>query len=176
MKKMQPTRWMPANGKEGKLERFISQNGSSEFEALLDQTEVDLFELNRPSVVERTFPSLIGITSPLKTLPGDREGVLCNRQISSSDELRSAPMGRASEKLIATISATLVAAMALLVSFFVFRWKFIRYWEWQHAGRRMIFVFGPGFNAATLAVLLSLCVFVIAFREAKHSGSHGDRR
>ena len=85
-------------------------------------------------------------------------------------------MGRASEKLIATISATLVAAMALLVSFFVFRWKFIRYWEWQHAGRRMIFVFGPEFNAATLAVLLSLCVFVIAFREAKHSGSHGDRR
>jgi Suppressor of fused protein (SUFU) len=30
--------------------RFISQYGSSEFEALLDQTRFDLFDLNRPSV------------------------------------------------------------------------------------------------------------------------------
>ena len=74
MKKMQPTRWMPANGKEGKLERFISQNGSSEFEALLDQTEVDLFELNRPSVVERTFPSLIGINRHSKPSPATGKG------------------------------------------------------------------------------------------------------
>ena len=89
MKKTQPT-LDARERKEGKLERFISQNGSSEF-ALLDQTEVDLFELNRPSVVERTFPSLIGITSPLKTLPGDREGVLCNRLIQSTIRYNSRP-------------------------------------------------------------------------------------
>lgn len=31
--------------------RFISQNGSSEFEALLDQVQFELFDLNRPGVV-----------------------------------------------------------------------------------------------------------------------------
>ena len=31
--------------------RFISQNSASEFEALLDQTQFELFDLNRPSVV-----------------------------------------------------------------------------------------------------------------------------
>jgi hypothetical protein len=31
--------------------RFISKSGSAEFEALLDKTQFDLFDLNRPSVV-----------------------------------------------------------------------------------------------------------------------------
>jgi hypothetical protein len=60
--------------------------------------------------------------------------------------------------------ATLSAALVLPISFWVFRWGLIRIWEWQHIGRRIVFVFGQEIEAAIAAVLLSICVFVFVRR------------
>jgi hypothetical protein len=73
-------------------------------------------------------------------------------------------MTATTKKTSATVFAIVAALLALLVSYWTFRWGFIRFWEWQHEGRRMVFVFGPEINAAALAVLSSIAVFLVVFR------------
>lgn len=57
--------------------------------------------------------------------------------------------------------ATVATIATLPVSFLVFRRGLIRFWEWQHDGRRMIFVIGPEMTAPVLAIFVSLLVFSI---------------
>jgi len=92
-----------------------------------------------------------------------------NAWLQQLTEARISSMGSTSGKAAATGSATLAAFLTLLISFFVFRWGLIRLWEWQHEGRRMMFVIGPEINAAILALLSSSIVFVVVFRRSPHS-------
>jgi hypothetical protein len=93
------------------------------------------------------------------------EGVECNHQLRS----RMFIMTRAASKASATFSAIVVALVALLASFLAFRWGFIQLWEWQHEGRRMVFVIDPEIKAAVLAILSSIAVFLAALRRSRHS-------
>jgi hypothetical protein len=60
--------------------------------------------------------------------------------------------------------AIVAAFSTLVVSFSIFRWGFIQYWQWQHQGRKMVFVIGPEINAAGLAVVLSIIVLLLSLR------------
>jgi hypothetical protein len=61
------------------------------------------------------------------------------------------------------IRASLSALCTLLVSYAAFRWVLMRYWEWQHQGRKMMFTFWADFNAVPLALLTSISAFVVIF-------------
>ena len=73
-------------------------------------------------------------------------------------------MSATPSKATATVSAIVAALLTLLASYWTFRWGFIRLWEWQHEGRRIVFAFGPEMNAAALAIWSSICVFLVQFR------------
>jgi hypothetical protein len=73
-------------------------------------------------------------------------------------------------KATATVSAIVAALLTLLASYWTFRWAFIRLWEWQHEGRRIVFTFGPEMNAAALALLSSIAVFLVQFRRSLRMG------
>ena len=67
-------------------------------------------------------------------------------------------------------SAIVSGVVSLLVSFWAFRWGLIHLWEWQHGGRRMMFVFDPEIKAAVMAIVLSVAVFVVLlWRSSRHS-------
>jgi len=76
------------------------------------------------------------------------------------------PMATWAKKTTATFSATLAALLTMLVCYWIFRWGFIHAWEWQHEGRRIVFVFGPEVNAAALAALPGIVAFLIVFRRS----------
>jgi hypothetical protein len=61
--------------------------------------------------------------------------------------------------LRAIVLAFLTALSASAISYHVFRWAFIKYWEWQHDGRRMKFAFW----AEERALLAALIVFGVVF-------------
>jgi len=65
-----------------------------------------------------------------------------------------------------TFSAIVVALLTLIVCFWLFRWGFIQLWEWQHEGRRMVFVIDPEVKAAALAVLPSVAAFLFMLRRS----------
>ena len=75
-------------------------------------------------------------------------------------------MTRAATKAKAICSATAVALLTLIASFWAFRWGFIQLWEWQHEGRRMVFVINPEFKAAALAILPSVAAFLSVLRRS----------
>jgi hypothetical protein len=73
-------------------------------------------------------------------------------------------MTATARKLPASISALGVALLTVLCSYWLFRWGFIRLWEWQHEGRRIVFALQQEIDAAVTAFFLGISVFVIAFR------------
>lgn len=75
-------------------------------------------------------------------------------------------MTRAATKAKATFSAIVVALLTLIACFWVFRWGFIQLWEWQHEGRRMVFVIDPEVKAAALAILPSVAAFLFMLRRS----------
>ena len=78
-------------------------------------------------------------------------------------------MTTARNKTTAIFAVTVAALATLLVSFWALRWGFIHLWEWQHEGRRMVFVFEPEMKAAVLAILSSIAVFTVLRRWSRHS-------
>ena len=56
------------------------------------------------------------------------------------------------------------ALSALAVCHKVFLWAFIKYWEWQHDGRRMKFTFWADERALSLALLICGGVFLFTLR------------
>jgi hypothetical protein len=72
-------------------------------------------------------------------------------------------------KAVSITYAGVAAVFALLISFWTFRWGFIRLWEWQHHGRLIIFAYWPETKAGALALLLSICVFAFVFRLSRRS-------
>jgi hypothetical protein len=67
-------------------------------------------------------------------------------------------------RLRATVIALLAALSALVVSYKVFLRTFVRYWEWQHDGRRMKFIFWAEERALPLAVIVCSVVFFLTNR------------
>jgi hypothetical protein len=63
------------------------------------------------------------------------------------------------EKVQAAGMSLLTSLCALVLSYQLFDWALIRYWEWQHDGRRMKFTFWADERAIPLAVLV--CIFVL---------------
>jgi hypothetical protein len=61
------------------------------------------------------------------------------------------------------IGALLAAIVSLVASYTVFRWVFIKYWEWQHDGRPMKFTFWADERALPLAFVVSGVVFYTIF-------------
>jgi hypothetical protein len=78
-------------------------------------------------------------------------------------------MTTAQNKSAAIFSATVAALATLIVSFLAFRWGFIHLWEWQHEGRRMVFVFEPDMKAAVLAISSGVAVFFMSLRRSSHN-------
>jgi hypothetical protein len=61
-------------------------------------------------------------------------------------------------------AAGIAAMLAFVVFYQVFRWLFIRYWEWQHDGRRMKFTFWADERALPLALLVGVLAFYLTLR------------
>jgi hypothetical protein len=55
--------------------------------------------------------------------------------------------------------ASLAALSAAVVSYEIFLWIFIKYWEWQHEGRKMEFIFWADERAMPLALIVCAVVF-----------------
>jgi hypothetical protein len=68
------------------------------------------------------------------------------------------------EKVLAAGISLLTSLCALVVSYEFFDWVLIRYWEWQHDGRRMKITFWADFRALQLAVLFCIVVLIPANR------------
>ena len=51
-----------------------------------------------------------------------------------------------------------------VVSYKTFLWALIKYWEWQHDGRRMKFSFWADECALPLALLVCAIVFFVTFK------------
>jgi hypothetical protein len=75
-----------------------------------------------------------------------------------------------SKRTTAAVPAIAVALLTLLVCYWTFRWGFIRIWERQHEGRRIVFAFGPETSAAALALLSSIAVFLAVFMYSLRRG------
>jgi hypothetical protein len=60
----------------------------------------------------------------------------------------------------------LTSSLASVLAYEVLDWALIRYWEWRHQGRRMMFTFWADFRSVLLAflafvwVLFATCRFV----------------
>jgi hypothetical protein len=67
-------------------------------------------------------------------------------------------------KALAAGVALLAASLTLILSYKILDWFLIRYWEWQHDGRRMAFTLWADFRAIPLAILTSLVVVFLTFR------------
>jgi hypothetical protein len=61
-------------------------------------------------------------------------------------------------------ASAIVAISALIVAYQVFLWIFIRYWEWQHEGRRMKFTFWADERALPVAVLVGVLAMYATLR------------
>jgi hypothetical protein len=63
-------------------------------------------------------------------------------------------------------SVGLVVALSSFVgSYRLFLWGFIKFWEWQHDGRPMKFIFWPEYRALPLALLVTVAAtfFVVRY-------------
>lgn len=79
-------------------------------------------------------------------------------------------MTMAANKSAAIFFASISGVVTLLLSFWAFRWGFIHLWEWQHGGRRIVFLFDPDIKAAVIAIVLSIAVFFVClWRSSRHS-------
>ena len=71
-------------------------------------------------------------------------------------------------KTVARVRPVVVAVgaalSALAVCHKVFLWAFIKYWEWQHDGRRMKFTFWADERALSLAIPICGGVFLFTLR------------
>ena len=67
-------------------------------------------------------------------------------------------------KAIAAGVSLLAASLSLILSYVVCDWLLIRYWEWRHEGRRMVFTFWADLPAIALAVLVCVIVLCLTFR------------
>jgi H+/Cl- antiporter ClcA len=67
-------------------------------------------------------------------------------------------------RLRAAVVALVAALLALIVSYKMFLWALIKYWEWQHHGRRMKFTFWADERALPLALLVCAIVFFVTFK------------
>ena len=76
-------------------------------------------------------------------------------------------MTRAANKATVIFSATLAAVIMLFVSYWAFRWQLIKVWQWQHEGRPIVFTFGPDMDAAVLATMVGIAVFILIFRRLR---------
>lgn len=82
-------------------------------------------------------------------------------------------MTRRVKNSAARLSATVASLVTLIVSYWIFRWLLIALWEWQHEGRRIVFVFQQEVDAALLALLLGVSVFVLVFRRSCRNTASG---
>jgi H+/Cl- antiporter ClcA len=67
-------------------------------------------------------------------------------------------------QLRAAVVALVAALLALIVSYKTFLWALIKYWEWQHDGRRMKVTFWADERALPLALLVCAIVFFVTFK------------
>ena len=58
----------------------------------------------------------------------------------------------------------LTSSLASVLVYEVFDWALIRYWEWRHQSRRMMFTFWADFRAIPLAFLAFACVLFATYR------------
>jgi hypothetical protein len=72
--------------------------------------------------------------------------------------------GTITGRLRAIVLALLAVLSALVISYKVFLWMFIKYWEWQHEGRRMKFTFWADERALPLALIVCVVVFFLTTR------------
>ena len=70
-------------------------------------------------------------------------------------------IARTKHQMSAYAAAGIAATSVFVVLYQVFRWLFIRYWEWQHDGRRMKFTFWADERALLLALLVGLLAFYL---------------
>jgi len=66
--------------------------------------------------------------------------------------------------LRATVVALVAVLLALIVSYETFLWALVKYWERQHDGRRMKFIFWADERALPFALLVCAVVFFFTFR------------
>jgi hypothetical protein len=67
-------------------------------------------------------------------------------------------------RMWARAASGIAAISALVVAYQAFRWVLIRYWEWQHEGRRMKFTIWAEERALPLAVLAGVFAFYVTLR------------
>jgi hypothetical protein len=70
-------------------------------------------------------------------------------------------IARTKHQMRAYAAAGIAATSVFVVLYQVFRWLFIRYWEWQHDGRRMKFTFWADERALLLALLVGVLAFYL---------------
>jgi hypothetical protein len=66
-------------------------------------------------------------------------------------------------KALAAGVSLLVATLSLILSYVTCDRLLIRYWEWRHDGRRMVFTFWADYPAIALSVLICAVVFWLTF-------------
>jgi len=71
------------------------------------------------------------------------------------------------DKARAAAIASLAGSLALVLSCEVFDLSLIRYWEWRHQGRRMMFTLWADLRAIPLALMVFLCVLFTTYRLVK---------
>jgi hypothetical protein len=67
-------------------------------------------------------------------------------------------------KALAAVASLLAGSLALVLSYEVLDWFLIRYWEWQHDGREMVYTFWADFRTIPFAILVSLVAVFLTYR------------
>lgn len=78
---------------------------------------------------------------------------------------------KASTRVRAVVVALFVALLAFALLYNAFLRAFVKYWEWQHHGRPMMFTFWADERALPLSVLACAIVFFFTFRHFLRDGS-----
>jgi hypothetical protein len=67
-------------------------------------------------------------------------------------------------KVIAAGASLLAASLTSVLSYEVLDWLLIRYWEWRHDGREMVYTFWADIRATPLTILASLVAMIFMYR------------